>query len=605
MIFSLIELCAILRPRFMVLECVWGFFAGTQWLEPTIRAFQELGYGVFVRHEEANRYLPQDRERGLFTAVRRDCWAQASARREGLFRDPAPGRHATIASTGMVGPDPEPGSGFYLTPGQVGLYSPWVHKWGSWPWLDYRRVPGPGDQCPTIMRSYGTALRYHGSSGGVHGFLHWAPNLGYRHFMPAELAVAQGFPAGMVWPANRVTVWQLLGNAIPPPMALVGLLGPAAILLDVGQQGDQRVAQWAEGQFYQVLARSMNPWVGRPGTRQLGKASGPLPLGGPPWGGGPGERKPPPRSVILARQAGREPAPLVKGPPAHRTTPGGVEPGPEEARPPRNSRECGPGAKGCAAPRAPVGSVLVGPAAGQWRQGVPGGSIGGNAPQPPPPRVVGPAVAAGPQAPCPKGGTPPLRLGVSFESQYAEACARAQGSGQGAPPGGRVGAGQGGALVDQAGSIAPWQPDERFFPFPGTVPVPAHPSPTVYIRDGRRIRAGDGIPDEIWVDPPNVREVRVLMGLLPALRDGALDPLLVPGVVDGTVVRVRGVHIPGRPATGTPPPDPPFPDPGRGHPSPPRQPGTGPGAVQEPELGWHPQAGLAGGGRGRYSRRLR
>ena len=47
-IFYLIQLCWVLRPRFMVLECVWPFFENPQWVEPVCDYFRATGYGAFI-----------------------------------------------------------------------------------------------------------------------------------------------------------------------------------------------------------------------------------------------------------------------------------------------------------------------------------------------------------------------------------------------------------------------------------------------------------------------------------------------------------------------------------------------------------------------------
>ena len=50
-IFHLIQLCWVLRPRFMVLECVWPFFENPMWVEPVCEYFRGMGYGVSIRKE--------------------------------------------------------------------------------------------------------------------------------------------------------------------------------------------------------------------------------------------------------------------------------------------------------------------------------------------------------------------------------------------------------------------------------------------------------------------------------------------------------------------------------------------------------------------------
>ena len=94
---------------------------------------------------------------------------------------------------------------------------------------------------PTILRSYGWAAETFAASGkGWHGFFADTPR-GSRFLSPRELAVAQGFPWGFTLPGCHTQAWQLLGNSVPPPMAYLGLVGPAAavrgLVLEV-QSGD-------------------------------------------------------------------------------------------------------------------------------------------------------------------------------------------------------------------------------------------------------------------------------------------------------------------------------------------------------------------------------
>ena len=170
-----------------------------------------------------------------------------------------------MASTAMVGPDPPAGADLYLSPRDVLLYSPGAYLRKNWLWADYRRVPRPDQQVPTVMRSYGDAAIYAGTQGRAHGFFRLVPGTGYRFFSPAELAVAQGFPAGITLPSDNRAAWQLLGNAIPPPMALLGLLGPVALLSGRDAAGEAGRRGLGKGRLRQAL------WA-RPG--QLGGARG-------------------------------------------------------------------------------------------------------------------------------------------------------------------------------------------------------------------------------------------------------------------------------------------------------------------------------------------
>ena len=207
-IFGILEMASVVRPRCLVLECVWAFFENEEWLGPTVEGFQGLGYGVVVRKEDAMDVLPQKRERGFLIAVGAPDWGKALGPLGTLFTSPVGKREATMASMRVVGPDPPPGDPLYLTPRQEALYSPTFYRQGSWPSPDYIRLPGPGDQAPTVMRSYGDSLRWFGSRGGAQGFFRRVPGRGIRLFSPREIAVIQGFPFGLRLPDNFVTAWQ-------------------------------------------------------------------------------------------------------------------------------------------------------------------------------------------------------------------------------------------------------------------------------------------------------------------------------------------------------------------------------------------------------------
>ena len=91
-IFHLIQLCWVLRPRFMVLECVWPFFENPQWVEPVCDYFRAMGYGVSIRKEQASNCLAQVRTRGILTATRADYWRRAMGPLRALFMvSPRPG----------------------------------------------------------------------------------------------------------------------------------------------------------------------------------------------------------------------------------------------------------------------------------------------------------------------------------------------------------------------------------------------------------------------------------------------------------------------------------------------------------------------------------
>ena len=67
----------------------------------------------------------------------------------------------------------------------------------------------------------------------------------------------QGFPWGMVLPADRYVAWGLLGNAIPPPMAALGLALPAVLLT-----GAEDPIEWVAGVFIRLCTDSDGQWPG-------------------------------------------------------------------------------------------------------------------------------------------------------------------------------------------------------------------------------------------------------------------------------------------------------------------------------------------------------
>jgi site-specific DNA-cytosine methylase len=216
-VLHLVQLAWVLRPDCLVLECVWAFFEREDWLRPVCEAFREVGYGAFVRKAQVSGYLAQNRLRGILTLVRADHWQRATGPLRQLFVDSPEPWHPTVATEGVIGPDPRSGHALYLSRAQIALYSPQVFRPRSWPWEGYTRVVRPDRPLPTILRSYGTAAEsFTPSNRGWHGFF-VATGRGMRFLAPRELAVAQGFPWGFELPANPRRAWQALGNSIPPP----------------------------------------------------------------------------------------------------------------------------------------------------------------------------------------------------------------------------------------------------------------------------------------------------------------------------------------------------------------------------------------------------
>ena len=122
-IFHLIQLCWVLPPAFMVLECVWPFFENPQWLEPVCEYFRSMGHGLTIRREQASDYLAQVRTRGILTATKHDYWHLATGPLQALFSGTPPPRRATVGSA-RVGAAPPRDSPLYLTDAQARCYSP-------------------------------------------------------------------------------------------------------------------------------------------------------------------------------------------------------------------------------------------------------------------------------------------------------------------------------------------------------------------------------------------------------------------------------------------------------------------------------------------------
>eukprot|EP00972_Heterocapsa_arctica_P040935 6033548-Heterocapsa_arctica.AAC.1 len=98
------------------------------------------------------------------------------------------------------------------------------------------------------MHAYGTAQQYWHLHQGIHGFIRPTSYGGYRFYTPRELLVAQGFPRHTVLPEEQTEAWELIGNAIPPPLAAIGL-APFAFLaawhyVDPGTVSPDWLKQW-------------------------------------------------------------------------------------------------------------------------------------------------------------------------------------------------------------------------------------------------------------------------------------------------------------------------------------------------------------------------
>eukprot|EP00972_Heterocapsa_arctica_P094216 13894672-Heterocapsa_arctica.AAC.1 len=73
------------------------------------------------------------------------------------------------------------------------------------------------------MRAYGTSEKFWQKHKGIHRFVRPTASGGYRFYLPRELLVAPGFPRDTILPDDIFEAWEVLGNAIPPPLAATGL----------------------------------------------------------------------------------------------------------------------------------------------------------------------------------------------------------------------------------------------------------------------------------------------------------------------------------------------------------------------------------------------
>jgi hypothetical protein len=179
-----------------------------------------------------------------------------------LFTAEVAGTNPTIETSRLVGPEPPIGHPAHLTKTQIRLYSPDKYHEFSWPWMGYNRVPRDHHRLPTVMHAYGTSEKFWHSHKGIHGFVRRTSLGGYRFYLPRELLVAQGFPRETTLPENIFEAWELLGNAIPPPLAAAGL-GPMAFL-----------AQWDSHPLQEVTTATLGNWMGQILTNLCARSRG-------------------------------------------------------------------------------------------------------------------------------------------------------------------------------------------------------------------------------------------------------------------------------------------------------------------------------------------
>ena len=251
----------------MVLECVWPFFENPPWVGPVCDYLRAMGYGVSIRKEQASDYLAQVRARGILTATRADYWHQAMGPLRALFTGSPPPKRTTVSSVRMLGPHTPEGSPRYLSEDQAKRYSPGKYLRNSWPWTEYTRTLTEDSVLPTILKSYGWAAEtFAASDKGWHGLFADTPH-GPKFLHPKELAVAHGFPWGFALPSCRTQAWQLLGNSVPPPMAYLGLVGPAAALR--GLEHEMQGSNWAAEGFHKCCRANDGAWT--PSREPLGR----------------------------------------------------------------------------------------------------------------------------------------------------------------------------------------------------------------------------------------------------------------------------------------------------------------------------------------------
>ena len=251
---------------------MWPCFANPQWLEPVCEYFRGMGYGFTIRREQASDYLAQVRTRGNLTATRHDFWHLVTGPFQIFFTGTPLLRRATAETARVLGPHPPTDSPVYFTEDRVKCYSPGEYLKSSWPLREYTRVLRKNAVCPTILRSYRRAAEiFPASDKGWHGFFVEIPyGPGFLH--PKELAVAQSFPWEFALPSCHTQAWQFIGNSIPPPMAYLGLLGPAAALQGWGKSVGG--GNWAADGFLRCCRASDGAWEAQPGGPGLAQGGG-------------------------------------------------------------------------------------------------------------------------------------------------------------------------------------------------------------------------------------------------------------------------------------------------------------------------------------------
>ncbi len=142
----------------LAISIVWDLFKKNLWRGTATDGFGDLGYHCHVRQEQAARYLPQYRHRGISIVTRDDYYNKAMGKGiSDLFTAEVGGTNPTIESSRLVGPEPPIGHPAHLTVAQIRLYSPDKYHELSWPWKGYNRIPRDQHRLPTVMHAHGTS----------------------------------------------------------------------------------------------------------------------------------------------------------------------------------------------------------------------------------------------------------------------------------------------------------------------------------------------------------------------------------------------------------------------------------------------------------------
>ena len=275
----------------MVLECVRPFFEKPQWLEPVCEYFRSMGYTASLSGGSRPRIIWPRSARGESLrppGMTIGTWSPDRSRSCSRER-PRPSTPLWDLRA-LWWPHPPLDSPLYFKEAQIKFYFLGQYLKNSWPWREYTRVLSEDSVLPTILTSYGRAAEiFPASEKGWHGLFVETPH-GPRFLHPRELAVAQSFPWGFTLLSCHSQAWQFIGNSIPPPMAYLGLLGPAAAFQGWGQTGGG--GNWAADGFLRCCRASdgaCEALPGGPGPAQQRQS--------------PGRSRSPPRPRARARRA--------------------------------------------------------------------------------------------------------------------------------------------------------------------------------------------------------------------------------------------------------------------------------------------------------------